>query len=61
MSDRRTTARSETEAMLRIANVIAQELPAMTSPQWRAALLNLQVRLGDAVGRDERPALSLIR
>ena len=61
MNDRRTAARSEAEAMLRIADVIAQELPALTNPQWRAALLNLQVCLGDAVGRRERPGLSLIR
>lgn len=41
----------EAEAMLRIANAIAAELPAITSPHWHDALAGIRGRLSETAAR----------
>ena len=42
---------SEAEAMLRVANTIAAELPAVTSPHWHRALTEMRRGLSEAAAR----------
>jgi len=55
----RPGAAEETEAMLRIANAIAAELPAVTSPHWHRALTEIRRGLSEAAGhRASGPSLA---
>lgn len=50
-----TSEGGEAEAMLRIANAIQAELPAITSPHWHDALAALRVRLSESASRRSQP------
>lgn len=48
----------EAETLMRVANAIAAELPAVTSEHWHDALRNVSARLHTAAGRrGYRPSL----